>query len=111
MTDDELSATVQNARSLLLTNWGERPMHYTLGCNLREFLFEQLRDETLKQKVADRVIDQFRRWIPFIELTELNIAFASDDSSVGDNEMRVSLRFRFIRKPQLVGELSEVIGS
>ena len=35
VTEDELSAVDANLKSLLLTNWGERVMHFEFGGNLK----------------------------------------------------------------------------
>src|SRR4051812_49239768 len=78
-TDDELSAAGENVKSLLLTNWGERPMRYSMGCNFREFLFEPLRDEELRNRIADRIGSQLSTWLPYVVMDELNVLFASED--------------------------------
>ena len=53
-SDTEIQATYYNLKALLLTNWGERPNHFYLGCNLGEFLFAQQTQET-KELISQRI--------------------------------------------------------
>lgn len=99
-TSDEFSAVEQNIRSLLVTNWGERVMHYNFGCNLREFLFEQ-RNRELRERVGDRVLSQVSTWLPFVTVDELNVLFSEDDSSLPENAMAVRMKFRLTSRPDL----------
>lgn len=89
---DTVSAAIaQNARSLLSTNWGERVMRPDFGCNLREFCFEQQIQQT-RQRIADRIVEQFTKWMPFVRLVVIGVTFGIDDKSLGENGMRVSLK-------------------
>jgi phage baseplate assembly protein W len=108
-TDDEVEATKQNIRSLLLTNWGERPMHFHLGCNFIEFLFEPMKNEVLRQKMSDRVIDQLQKWLPFVQLKELTITFHEDDARIPENGVGVNMKFSLISKPTNVASLFQVV--
>lgn len=108
VTNDVLSATASNIRSVLVTNWGERPMHYRFGCNLREFLFEP-RTDVLRRRLADRVIQQMAEWMPFITISELNVLFTEDDASVRENQVGIRLVFRFSEDPRLAGQVQLTI--
>lgn len=99
MTGTQLDAVASNLRVLLLTNRGERPMNFDFGCNLREFLFEQSTRDELGQRVADRVIQQVVRWMPFVTLVTLNVLFTEDDPSVPENAMLLSLTFKLTSRP------------
>jgi phage baseplate assembly protein W len=101
MTEDEFSAVTNDIRSLLVTNWGERPMRYNFGCNLREFLFEPKTGGELRQKIADRVLSQLSLWLPFVIVDELNVLFSEDDPSVPENGIKVRITFRLTSKPEL----------
>ena len=90
VTDDVASAIVANVRSLLLTNWGERVMHYDFGCNFREFLFEP-RSKSLKARIADRIKGQVTKWMPFLTLTGIFITFSDEDPSVPENGFHIHL--------------------
>jgi phage baseplate assembly protein W len=105
VTRNELDAVYANIRSLLMTNWGERVNHYFMGGNLREFLFEPMRGDDLKNRVADRIISQINTWIPYVTIDELNILFPEDDSTIQENSMFIRISFRLTSKPDLTGNL------
>ena len=108
-TEDELIAIQQNLRSLLVTNWGERVMHYNFGCNLREFLFEQIRDGSLKELIADRIMNQVTTWMPFVTLDELNVVFSDEDASIPDQAIGVRIKFRISSRPDFSSVFSFVV--
>ena len=108
VTEDVLSATASNVRSVLLTNWGERPMHYRFGCNLREFLFEP-RTDSLRRRIADRIIQQIGEWMPFLSIRELNIIFSDEDSSLREYNIRIRLVFVFSDDPALAATIQLTI--
>jgi phage baseplate assembly protein W len=108
-TDDEVEAAKQNIKSLLVTNWGDRPMHFHLGCNFVEFLFEPLKNDVLRQKMSDRVVDQLQKWLPFVRLQDLVITFHEDDSRVPANGVGVAMKFFLVSKPTNVASLFQVV--
>lgn len=108
MTNDEMSALRENIKSLILTNWGERLGHYYLGCNLREFLFEQIEVNELREKIADRILSQINLWMPFVTIKNLNILLTSDDQSVPENAIKIKIEFTLTSKPDLSGRLEVV---
>lgn len=108
MTNDELSASAVDIKSLLVTNWGERVMHYSFGCNLREFLFEQKTGD-LKSQIADRIISQFDKWLPFIRVSELNILFSDDRPEIPENAIGIAISYILTHKPDLKGSTSFIV--
>lgn len=74
----EIEATYYNLRSLLLTNWGERPNHFFLGANLIEFVFAPANQET-KDKVQARIISQVESWLPYVLLNNVNVEISDQD--------------------------------
>lgn len=109
MTNTEYDAIRSNIKVLLLTNWGERPMRFDFGCNLREFLFEQMRDEEAEQKIAERIMQQMSKWMPFVTLTKLNVIFPASDNSLPDNSFLISMAFKLTSKPDKVETFSQVV--
>ncbi len=108
-TTDELDAVKQNLRSLLLTNWGERVMHFYFGCNLREFLFTNVKDESLKEQIASRILEQVGKWMPFVGIETLNIQFTRDDPSILENQIYISIKFRLSSRPDFSEILNETV--
>jgi len=108
VTETVLDSVVSNARSLLVTNWGERPMNYYFGCNLRQFLFEQKTDG-LRHSIADRISEQFARWFPFLAIDELNVLFSSDETALGENAMAIRITFRFSKDPSKAATIIQVV--
>lgn len=98
-TDTVVQAVEADARSLLLTNWGERVMHYSFGCNLREFLFEQMAESVLRQRVADRVLSQFDVWLPFVSVDVLNVIMSEEDPTVPRDGFAVRMRMSLTSDP------------
>lgn len=93
-TGDVVSAITSNVKSLLLTNWGERVMHYDFGCNLVQFLFEP-RTRALRATIADRIKSQLMRWMPFLTLAGLFIVFPEDDPAVQDPGIGIRLQLTY----------------
>jgi phage baseplate assembly protein W len=79
-TTTEIDATLQNLRSLVLTNWGERPNHFYLGCNLIEFVFAPANEET-KTAIVDRIEAQVAEWLPYVLVNNITISFSGRDNN------------------------------
>jgi phage baseplate assembly protein W len=111
VTRNEIDAIKANLTSLLVTNWGERMMHYHFGCNLIEFLFENRKDSELKNRIADRIITQVGTWMPFLTIDELNIFFASEEPALSEHSIGIRISFRLTNRQNLTGLLSFVAAS
>ena len=69
-----LAQEKQNLMNLLMTNFGERPIHYDLGVNLDFLLFEQ-KTNFLRQKLADNITAALSKWLPHLKIRNLEIFF------------------------------------
>ena len=105
---DALVAVEQDLRSLLLTNHGERPMHFFFGCNLRKFFFENIVPEETKAAIADAIMTQVDRWLPFVKVKELNILLSDDDPSIPENRIKIRIKFALGREPDVFRVLNIV---
>lgn len=76
-TDTDIQATYHNLKALLLTNWGERPNHFYMGCNLGEFLFAQQSDET-RELIVQRIETQVGEFLPYVSLDRVDVSFSDD---------------------------------
>ena len=63
---------LSNLTNLILTRQGERIMQPFFGTNLQDSLFEQNSDE-LKSSINDSITEAVNFWLPYIEITELNV--------------------------------------
>lgn len=97
-SDTIVDALRSNVQSLLLTNWGERVMHYDFGCNFREFLFEP-KTGSMKVAIAARVQSQLARWMPFLSLRGLFVTFSGEDPSIPDPGFNVRLELVYGNVP------------
>lgn len=101
---ETLRAVSDDLRILLLTNYGERPIHYDFGANLRRILFEQ--GEDVKQQINDSIVAAVDKWMPFLVIDQITIKDNKDDSTLRLNEVRVNIDFRV---GNLEGSLSQQI--
>ena len=80
-TETDAQATYYNLKALLLTNWGERPNHFYMGCNLGEFLFAPQSDET-QALIVQRIETQVGEWLPYVTLDVVDVSFSDDQRIV-----------------------------
>lgn len=81
-----IDQAVANAKNLLLTNHGERPMRPTFGCNLRNQLFENI-DEVFTEDIEETIRENFNIWLPYIEISELSVL----QSTTNPNQVNITL--------------------
>jgi phage baseplate assembly protein W len=86
-----IEAVTDDLRILILTNNGERPIHFDFGANLRNIVFEQGSD--VRQKIEDSIISAVEKWMPFVTLNNVTVNDSSTDSTLRANEARVKIEF------------------
>jgi phage baseplate assembly protein W len=95
-----LNATVQqNLKNLLLTNPGEKVMDLSFGVGLRNYLHEQLTPLT-KDRIRNNIIEQVKRYMPFITIENLKILSKEETSDPGeiylnDESLTVKIEYSF----------------
>ena len=76
----------QNLKMLLLTSPGERIMEPAFGVGLYNLLFE-LNAEFTRSEIKERIFDQVRAYMPFVQIREINLGPDSgidiDENSLG----------------------------
>tara|TARA_B100000073_G_scaffold333093_1_gene324215 strand:- start:1412 stop:1882 length:471 start_codon:yes stop_codon:yes gene_type:complete len=92
-TKTTVDSIKNNIRLLLQTNTGERVFQPTLGMNLRQLLFEPL-DENLTIQMENNIVDTFERWLPFVELKNIEIERRDELSQVN-----INIQFNIKRAP------------
>ena len=94
-TESTIESVKNNIRSLLLTNSGERLMQPTIGMNFKKYLFEQF-TEDLQDKVKSEILDKFNFWLPFVNITNVDVSMNKLDS-IGQNEMNIKVSFNITK--------------
>src|SRR3990167_4550894 len=92
MNEITVDAVSDNIKNLLMTNFGERVIHYDLGAHLRPLIFEN-RGEDLRQKMSDSITSAVEKWLPFVTLSEITIEDSVGNASLRDNEVLIKLKF------------------
>ena len=92
-TKTTIDSIKNNIKLLLQTNQGERLFQPNLGMNLRQLLFEQM-TEDLQIQIENNIVDVFERWLPFVNLTNINIERKNDV-----NQTNVNIEFNIRRAP------------
>ena len=107
-TNTTIKAVKNNIKMLLNTHKGERLMQPNLGTGMRRFLFEQFTDETVVS-IQNEIVDIFNRWLPFVEIKELDVSMNESDA-VGKNKMTIFILFNIIRDPNSIESVEVEIG-
>ena len=92
-TKTTIDAIKNNIKLLLQTNQGERMFQPNLGMNLRNLLFEQM-TEDLTIQIENNIVDVFERWLPFVELRNIDIENRNELSQV-----KINIEFNIRRAP------------
>jgi len=95
-----IQAVADDLRILILTNYGERPIHYDFGANLRRIIFEQGPD--VRQQISDAIVAAVDKWMPFVILQDVQVNDSSTSPTVRPNEVNVKITFS-------VGQLEGVL--
>ena len=92
-TKTTIDAIKNNIKLLLQTNQGERMFQPNLGMNLRNLLFEPM-TEDLTIQIENNIVDVFERWLPFVELRNIDIENRNELSQV-----KINIEFNIRRAP------------
>lgn len=91
-----LSDTIKdNLRNLILTNWGERLIHYDFGGNLRPLLSEFVSLDDFDSQAIERISGAVSKWMPFVSLEnyESKIDHQANTSSSGTAVVRLLISY------------------
>ena len=104
--DSTIDAVIDDMRILILTNHGERPVHFDFGANLRPIIFEQGPD--VAQRVEDAIVSAVEKWMPFVNLKRVEVTTIDDDPSLRPNEIRAKISFTV---GQVQGQLEQRVAA
>ena len=66
--------------------------------NLRRILLKQVTDENIIG-VQDAILDKLEFWLPFVEVSDIQINTIDSNQIVGANEIRVKILFNIKQDP------------
>ena len=92
-TKTTVDAIKNNIKLLLQTNQGERMFQPNLGMNLKNLLFEPM-PEDLTIQIENNIVDVFERWLPFVELRNINVERRNEA-----NQTKINIEFNIRRTP------------
>jgi len=92
-TKTTLDAIKRNIKLLLQTHRGERVFQPNLGMDLRQLLFEQMTDD-ITVRMENNIVDMFERWLPFVELRNIQIERRDEV-----NQVNINIEFNIKRTP------------
>ena len=95
MNKNIVDAIKQNVKMLLLTIPGERVMDPEFGVGLKTFLFE-FNDPSTYSSIRARIVQQVSKYLPFIEIEELDIDKPNDLTPDSENSVKVIFTYRII---------------
>ena len=104
-TSTTIEAVKNNIRNLLQTNQGERLFQPNLGLNLNKFLFEQI-DESNLLIIEDTILDILQLWLPFVQVSNIEIQTSDSNIVAGANEVRVKIFFNIKQDPNTTDSVS-----
>ena len=92
-TKTTIDAVKNNIRLLLQTHRGERVFQPNLGMNLRSLIFEQL-NEDITIQIENNIVDVFGKWLPFVDLRNIQVNRRDDL-----NQVKINIDFNIKRTP------------
>ena len=105
-TPTTIEAVKNNVKMLLSTERGERLMQPTLGLSMKQFLFEQITEETF-QLIQEEIIDTFSFWLPFVEIKDIEVS----NKTIDDNNIIIDLTFNITKDPNTLESIQVEIGA
>ena len=88
-----IDQAVANAKNLLLTNHGERPMRPFWGCNLQKSLFENIDSEgEYFDNIRDVIVDNITAQLTYINIAKLTVTQADLNPNQTNITLSINLK-------------------
>ena len=87
------NAIKQAIKNVILTVPGEKPFNPTVGCRVREMLFEPL-DAFVADAIQDEIINTINQYEPRVELSDVAVRPFPDG-----NKLSVTIQYRIVGIP------------
>jgi len=97
-TKTTLEAIKVNLLNLCNTGIGDRVMQPNLGMNLKRFLFEPF-SEDITFQVQEAIMSSINYWLPFINLSDIQIKMSDNESGDFRSVMEVKIDFNLKKDP------------
>jgi len=108
-TTTTIAAVKNNIRNLLQTHTGERLMQPRLGINLRDYLFEQITEDTVLS-IQDGIVETFKFWLPFVQVQDIEVNVKVDNTSLTKNTIILKILFNIVQDPNTLESVQVEIG-
>ena len=95
---DTLTQIKSNFINLILTRKGERVHQPEFGCDIHEYVFEQLTPETV-DGAHRSVLAAVEQWMPFLELVQFELRQNSND--IDTNKLLLYVGYRLRANPNI----------
>tara|TARA_Y100000361_G_scaffold143304_1_gene150189 strand:- start:89 stop:556 length:468 start_codon:yes stop_codon:yes gene_type:complete len=92
-TKTTVESIKNNIKLLLQTHRGERVFQPNLGMDLRSLIFEPLTEDITIQ-IENNIVDVFSRWLPFVDLRNIQVDRRDDL-----NQVNINIDFNIRRAP------------
>ena len=102
-----LEQTKTNIKNLLLTRKGERIGNPTFGCDIHNFIFDQVTGD-FQNKVEESVLEAITDWLPYVIVENVE---AAAEVQQGQNIYTLNLSFSVESEPTKSEELTIEIES
>ena len=103
-TKTTIEAVKNNIISLLMTETGERLFQPTLGLNLKKYMFQNY-SKDLEDEIKQSIIQKFKFWLPFVDVTGLVIGMNRVDA-IGKNQIDIRCNFIINKDPNTTESVS-----
>ena len=106
-TKTTIDAIKNNIKLLLQTEQGERVFQPTLGMGLKQFVFEQINENT-SIEIENNIVDVFNTWLPFVELKDIQTNI--DSTNQEQNKIKINITFSIKKSPTSLESVEVALG-
>jgi phage baseplate assembly protein W len=92
----DAAAVKQSIRTILLTNYGEKPFDFFFGANLNSYLFE-LNDPSYTKEIQKDVKLAIQNYEPRAEVLDVQV-----NNNIDANDLKITVQFRIISTEEVV---------
>ena len=106
-TKTTVESIKNNIKLLLKTEQGERVFQPNLGMGLKQFVFEQINENT-SIEIENNIVDVFNTWLPFVELKDIQTNI--DSTNQEQNKIKINITFSIKKSPTSLESVEVALG-